>query len=1204
MARLVFAVLAVVLVFPVAAPAAPGDEPSGRQFRPGSWSAIEDLPAGPFRDRLNLLAPGARERALGWLGRIHFPEADVGSLRADAEGGIYYVCDLAASGSPQESGGPVPAAAPVPVSPFPVSLIFHSRPGAPNVLYLNFAGDTITGTVWNTDLGRSTIPAVVFSTDGDYSTYSDSEQAAIRSIWQRVSEDYAPFDIDVTTERPPVFNNRMANLLITRSTDANGAPNPSSTAGGVAYVDVFNLSSYSSYRPAWVYVDNLGYNEAHIAEAASHEVGHNLGLSHDGRTGGTEYYGGHGSGETSWSTLMGTAYYRNVSQWSKGDYYLANNTEDDLAIITGKVPYRADDHGDTLGGATALVMTGGTNIVSTTPADDPDNTNPANKGVIERATDVDLFSFVTGDGPVRLAVDPWVTPAGTRGNNLDVLLALRDAGGGVVATNNPASQTGAVIETHLPQGLYFLTVRNSGAGDPFSPAPSGYTAYGSLGQYFVSGYVSEAVPFVIPPVADLAVSDLTQPGATSLLFTVTYSDDVALDVSFIDSFDVRVKGPRGYDRLAQLVAVTPLGNGTPRIATYAASAPNGGVWDRADNGAYSLWMEPVQVQDVEGATVTSGLLGTVRVVLPSVLYSADMANDPGWTLESQWEYGTPSYGSTGPSGGFTGTRILGYNLVGNYGNNINPARYATTPAMDCTGSTALTLRFQRWLRLSGGDTALIEASTNGSTWVTLWSTTQGVADSAWQEMTYPLPASMAGSGSVRVRWGLASNAAFRDLGWNLDDVLLLEGGVLDTNPPGAGLTVGNIVSASSLEHPCTVTYTDATAVSVASLDSSDLWVSGPGGYSNAVTFAGADPAADASPVDAGYLIPAPGGVWGWEDNGTYQLTLRAAAVEDVYLNGTEETVLGSFQVTIPSPGVLEVVPTETVTPSGTVGGPFIPTNFVYTLTNSGELALNWVAGANSQWLAAAPTSGVLAAGGTAVVNVSLLSAVNGYAEGTYSGTVFFQNRSGGGGSTTRQVTLTVLPLSVFDVTATVAPAGWGTVAPPGGTFVTNALVELLASPAQYFQFAGWAGDADGTNNPLPLIVQSNIAVMANFAELLTTNHPTPLWWLASLGYTNDFESAADVLGANDLPLWQSHVAGLDPTNPSSQLRLEIEGVEPVVLGWQPVTGRFYSLSLATNELQSFRALPGAVDLPWPIDRFTNAVADQPAAFYRLEVRKP
>src|SRR4029077_7898024 len=124
---------------------------------------------------------------------------------------------------------------------------------------------------------------------------------------------------------------------------------------------VFGTSSYSNYRPAWIYFNNLANDESYIAEACSHECGHNFGLSHDGKTDGTEYYGGHGTGDTSWGPIMGTGYNRNVSQWSDGEYYQANNTQDDLATLAAKISYLADDHGNTPATATPLSLTGTTN---------------------------------------------------------------------------------------------------------------------------------------------------------------------------------------------------------------------------------------------------------------------------------------------------------------------------------------------------------------------------------------------------------------------------------------------------------------------------------------------------------------------------------------------------------------------------------------------------------------------------------------------------------------------------------------------------------------------------------------------------------------------------------------------------------------------------------------------------------------------------
>ena len=646
--------------------------PQAREFPLGSLESIGQLPTSRLRAQLEQLPAAARGRALQWLRSVHFTEGDLPSLHADSNGGILYACEveLAPGEAVLSDDPPELGLASVPVSPFPASLVFHSRPGAANVLYLNFEGENVTNTEWNTYLGRSEIPALAFSSDSDYSTYSDSEQLAIKRIWQRIAEDYAPFNIDVTTERPATFTTRTAVALITRNTDANGEANPFSTAGGVAYLNVFGTSSYAKYRPAWIYHNNFGSNESYTAEAASHEIGHNLGLSHDGKTDGSEYYGGHGSGDISWGPLMGTGYNRNVSQWCKGEYYLANNTQDDLATIAGKVSYRTDDHGNTAGTATALTISGSTNIVSTTPENDPANTKPANKGVLERNTDLDVFSFITGSGPVRLAVNPWIMPSGTRGGNVDILLELYNEAGTLLQSTNSASQTTALLQTTLGEGRYYLHVRASGAGDPFNSAPTGYTVYGSIGQYFISGYVTEAISVVMPPLAELQISNLTQSGQTTRQFTVNYSDDVAVDVSTIDSSDIRVTGPNGYDRFARFVSVDATSDGTPRAVIYAADPPAGDVWSPADNGTYTVSMRSEQVGDTQGAWVAAGQLGQFTVAVPSAIYFASMDADPGWTFEPQWQYGTPAYGSSGPTGGFTGSRIIGYNLNGNYADRL------------------------------------------------------------------------------------------------------------------------------------------------------------------------------------------------------------------------------------------------------------------------------------------------------------------------------------------------------------------------------------------------------------------------------------------------------------------------------------------------------------------------------------------------------
>jgi hypothetical protein len=1185
-------------------------QPPPRDFPVGYPAQLEDLPDGiGLPMQLDRLPPAARERALRWLQSFHFTETDLPALRTDGNGGIFYCCVWGTDPVAEAAESQPVGAAAVPVDPFPAGLKFHSRPGAPNVLFINFSGELVTNTEWNEAVGRSEIPAVAFSTDSDLSTFSDSEQAAIKRIWQRIAEDYAPFDIDVTTERPGTWDNRTAHMLITRTTDANGDANPYSTSGGVAYVNVFGSRSYATYRPAWVYHNNLGNSESYMAEAASHEIGHNMGLSHDGKTDGTEYYGGHGSGDISWAPLMGTGYNRNVSQWSKGEYYLANNTQDDLATIAGKTSYRGDDCGDTPGSATPLVLTDGTNIVSTTPENDPANMNGANKGVLERNSDVDVFSFVTGTGPVSLSVTPWVMPSGTRGGNVDLLIALLNESGSVLATNNPTTQTTALIELDLSEGRYFLQVRGSGAGDPFASPPTGYTAYGSVGQYFINGRVVEAVNFVAPPVAELTVTDLLESGQGAKQFTVTYTDDVAIDVSSIDGNDIQVLGPNDYAQLAGFVSLDAAGDGTPRTATYEVLPPDGGAWSPAHNGTYAVTMRAEQVADTEAAWVAAGELGRFQVAVPVAMYAATMDADPGWSLEPDWEYGIPSYGAAGPEGGYTGSRIIAYNLNGNYPDRLG-MRFATTPPIDCSGTGSVTLRFQRWLRTRVQDTATIQATVNGTSWVTLWSNASGVSDDGWRAVQYVLPAEMAGSATVQLRWGLSSNPAQNDIGWNLDDVELLGDGALDTQPPESTLSVVNLTTEGAPSHPCGVTYTDDTAVRLASLDSTDLAVTGPNSYSNLAEFVGADLPTDGSPITGSYSIPAPGGTWDAGDNGTYTITLRESAVEDTLNNAVAEAVLGTFEVAISTldPGLLAVSPTGGLDSAGAAGGPFSPDWIVYVLSNEGQSALNWTAEAPESWLTLSASGGSLDPAASSDLTVSLNALAADLDPGSYTGTVSILNATTGAGSTTRTISLTVGPPDTYTLTATVNEAAWGTISPGNGNYAAGTTVELLATPATYFAFDRWEGDVAGTDNPLSVLMDTNVTISAWFAELVTTNYPTPHWWLASYGYTNNFENAVTTVGANGMALWESYQAGLDPTDPNSRLLLRghlDDAAANLILEWNPSTGRVYTLLFSTNITDTPAPVPNAVDMPSDTHSFTNQLENaQPRQFYGLGVRKP
>ena len=1010
------------------------------EFPRGSMPELEQLPAGRFRDELQQLPPQARQNAQAWLHRMHFTKEDTHSMHTDANGGICFACNFQLpppeeiEAAMAEADAPDPALSAVPISPFPDSLKFSSRPGATNVIYINFSGQVIEGTEWNKVVDRASIPTLPFSTDSDYTTFSASEQVAIKRIWQRMAEDFAPFNVNVTTVPPATITNRTAVALITRNTDANGLANPFNNAGGVAYVNVFGRNDYASrYSPAFVYHNNLSNNESFIAEAASHEIGHNLGLTHDGLTTGAEYYGGHGSGETSWATIMGLGYNRNVSQWSKGEYYNANNTQDDLAIIAGKLGYRPDDHGNTPGSATPLAITNGNQIVSTNFENDPANTNPANKGVIERTTDVDVFSFINGNGQVSITASPWVMPAGTRGGNLDILLEIRDESGQLIAASNPPDRTAATIETTLSEGQYFLHVRNTGTGNPFSTSPTGYTSYGSLGTYYLSGNITDTDGFNPPPIAQLAIGDITAIGVESHQFTVTYSDDFAIDVSTIGTGNIRVAGPGGFDQIAQFVSVDSTTDGSPRTATYAVSPPGGSTWTPASNGSYDVLMEENQVADTQGEPVPAGQLGEFQVAIASAIYVANMDSNPGWTLQSGtqnrtgWQFGPPAYtnNSNAPSSAFTGTNIIGYVLSGNY-QQQQFTSYATTPPIDASSSSNLTLQFRRWLRIAQNAGATIEVSTNGTQWSEIWAAPARLTDNSWQLVQYSLPSFVAGSTSLQIRWKLSKSGGNpqTDIGWNIDDVLILGDGAVDTAPPQASLNVGGITQIGAPSHSCSVTYTDDTAVRLSSLDELNLRITGPNGYDtysmdtdtgvemSTLGFAGADLPADGSPITASYDIPPPDGQeWRAADNGTYTITLREGTVEDTLNNVVSEAILGTFDVAISeaAPGELTITPETAWLGEGETGGPFTPASITYTLGNTGESALDWTASKTATWFDLNSDGGSIQPGATVEITASLSAQAEALEPGDYTDLISFVNASSGVGNTIRDVVLSIAP---------------------------------------------------------------------------------------------------------------------------------------------------------------------------------------------------
>jgi pre-peptidase/metallopeptidase family M12-like protein len=343
----------------------------------------------------------------------------------------------------------------------------HSKPGSNRVIYLDFTGHTITGTAWNASKGIDPVNVTPYDTDGNPGSFSAAEQAAVTQTWQRVAEDYAPFDVDVTTQDPGAAAiNRSSSSDTVYGTrvlvDPTSWYQSGCGCGGVAYVGVYDSANNGYHQPALVFTRGVGTGAKNIAEAASHEAGHNLGLSHDG-TGSTGYYAGHGA----WAPIMGVGYSKAITQWSRGEYSGANNTQDDYAVIgQNGVAVRPADFGTSLASASTIGL--GQTI----------------SGVNAALTDVDYFKITVPSGTYTFTAN-----AAAVGGNLDIQLTLYNGAGSVLGTYDPASGQsnastptglGASTRWTLNAGTYYVRVDDIGFGNPLN---TGYSTYGSAGAF-------------------------------------------------------------------------------------------------------------------------------------------------------------------------------------------------------------------------------------------------------------------------------------------------------------------------------------------------------------------------------------------------------------------------------------------------------------------------------------------------------------------------------------------------------------------------------------------------------------------------------------------------------------------------------------------------------------------------------------------------
>ncbi len=1153
------------------------DAPGGRTMFGGEGFAIEQLPECRFKRALLALDATAKSVAVATLSEpdFQFHKHDLQDLYVDRKGGVNYACsffpELEAPEEEAEEDEPGIADAPVPVSSPPIR---HSKPGAAKVLFLDFnghymaAGETYwvnsTYSEWHATRGGESVDpppwdCLAWSDDADRTEFNDDEQAYIIEVWARVSEDYAAFDVDVTTEFPGSWGPSVGHCLFTPTTDGLGNDLPHLATGGRAYVNVFGNSSYSydysgqARSPA--FIATSGSRSYYYAEAASHELGHNLGLSHDGDSS-EEYYRGHVivSGDShTWNPIMGGGVTPDVSQWSKGEYYDSSQSQDDLSVLDGKLSYRSDDHGDTQGAASALNLQG-------------DQVTISDSGVIETTDDPDVFSFVTGSGEIVLSASTYKRTSSDWGSNLDIKLELRDEAGLLVASNNSLTDVNASITTTVTQGSYYLSVKPTGVSNPTGNPPYGYTSYGSLGFYSLAGTLTPSTGVT-----------LSSPNAGAS-WIVGFENDITW------FYDTNLTGAVSLELLQNGSLDHVIASITANDGLYTWAVPESQVL--ADDYAVRItYLSDTNYQDESSLfTIGSWFPYSESFEDGFGLWGQDAGEDFDWTRNS----GTTVSSLTGPSDAQEGA----YYLYTEASSPNFPSKTANLEAdMPFNLLENPDISFAYHMYGSSMGTLSFDVSTNsGSSWNTEWSLSGDQGDQ-WFQTNVSLSAYV--GIPVRLRFhGVTGSGYASDMA--VDSIVISKGTgspAIVINPTNLSLsatsgttgTVSMVISntgGSGLDFEISA---EAEPGNYTYLDSDD--VDGPTYSWIDITSIGTEVSisddGESSLINIGFDFP-------FYDVDYTQFQIGA--------NGVVSFSAGQVGVSIaqlPSTGI----PSQSLAPLWDDLNPDAGGSIFYHSTAE-RLVVSWQAVPFYNTSSYQTFQTILYSDGRIVYQYNDVN-------GTLSTcAVGLQNDS-----TTGSVVNVAYNESYLKNALAIEfnPPGikWLSWVPDSGTILADSSTSILFSADASTLSVGTYTTAVIVAHNDPKLADFNIPVILTVSVPDTDTDGLPDWWETQYfgGATNADASATSSNGVNTI--LEAYVAGLNPTNPTSlfvmtQLGSDAGDIDRAVLHWGMVSGRVYTIYWTSNLLSGFPAQPLTNNIAVGVftDTVHGAVND---GFYRIEV---
>ncbi|MEW6252149.1 MAG: hypothetical protein AB1716_16040 [Planctomycetota bacterium] len=224
------------------------------------------------------------------------------------------------------------------------------------------------------------------------------------------------------------------------------------------------------------------------------------------------------------------------------------------------------------------------------------------------------------------------------------------------------------------------------------------------------------------------------------------------------------------------ISLTNAAGSIPANATIQVAASINAIANALPEGLHTADITFTNTTNHQGDAVRTARL---HVGGPEKIYGWNMDTDPGWTRQGQWAWGVPAgqggdHGYPDPTAGYTGQQVFGYNLQGDYANNLSE-QHCTTLAVDCSDLTQVWLHFWRWLGVEGArgiDRAYIRVSNDGANWTTIWQNPdKPVTDRGWVFQDFDISAVAEHQATVYVRWTMGTtDTIWTYCGWNLDDV--------------------------------------------------------------------------------------------------------------------------------------------------------------------------------------------------------------------------------------------------------------------------------------------------------------------------------------------------------------------------------------------------------------------------------------------------